>query len=676
MSNEHKPYISPSTILPEITLKAIVLGFILSAVLASANAYLGLYLGMTVSASIPAAVVSMVVLRFFRRSNILENNIVQTSASAGESLAAGVIFTFPALVIMGYWQGFNYLETALIALCGGVLGVLFTIPLRQALIVKEKLKFPEGIATAEVLKIGTQGGQLIKYLISGSIVGAVVKFVIDGFHLWSGKFELGTIVAKSKGFLYFGVNLSPAVMAVGYIVGLNISLLVFIGGAISWYFGIPYLVGVHGADHYILEIMEAKPSILSPADVSVKAIGMHVWSNYIRYLGVGGMIVGGLWAIISIRSSLVNAVKQGFAAFKKTNEAGAKTLRTEYDTPMSWVMIGVGVMIIPIFIIYYREVASMEISALMSILMVIAGFLFSAVAGYMAGLVGSSNNPISGVTIATILTSALILAALVGTDSEIGAASSILIGAVVCCAAAIAGDNMQDLKAGHILGATPRNQQIMQMVGVLAAAFSLPWVMDQLHTAYGIGSSNLPAPQASLMMSVAQGIFGGELPWGTIGIGAGIGILIIIADQVLAARGSSFRMPVLAVAVGMYLPLYLDTAILFGGVIAWLIHRRTKSMVSLDADKKLQADNSGLLFASGLITGEALLGIALAIIFVYFKPTAEEMGVEANEIMKLFKEPLAPRWAAMLQAVGFAVLLAICYYLYRIVVKGYEKISA
>ena len=633
--SKHKPFIPASTILPETTVKAIILGFILSALLAAANTYMGLLLGMTVSASIPAAVISMAVLKMFKRSNILENNIVQTAASAGESLAAGVIFTMPALVLMGYWTHFNYLETTLIALSGGVLGVLFTIPLRHALIVEEDLKFPEGVATAEVLKAGNDGGSFLKYLVYGSVFGGGVKFIIEGLKLWSSHFEVATII-KGKGFLYFGTYLTPAVMAVGYIVGLNISFLVFLGGAIAWYIAIPSIVAYNGV----------------PEGVDAATYGGQLWSTQIRYLGVGAMIVGGLWAVISIRSSLISAVKQGFAAFKAMRDGAAKAIRTEYDTPMSWVLIGIGALIVPIFIIYVREIHNVPISALMSILMIFAGFIFSAVAGYMAGLVGSSNNPISGVTIATILTTSLILAALLGTDSDIGAASAIMVGAVVCCAAAIAGDNMQDLKAGHVLGATPRNQQIMQMVGVIGGAVVMAPVLNLLNDAWGIGSKALSAPQASLMMSVAEGVFGGELPWDIISVGAGIGALIIIADQILAKRGSSFRMPVLAVAVGLYLPFYLDSAIFIGGVISWLTHKYfTKKGLEEGSTARSNGENAGLLFASGLITGEALIGVGLAI----------PIAITSNDkVLRLFDITLP-------DAVGFAVLLGACAWLYQIV---------
>jgi putative OPT family oligopeptide transporter len=655
MQPEHKPYIPASTILPEITVKAIVLAIVLSAILGAANAYMGLFLGMTVSASIPAAVMSMAILRMFRSSNILENNGVQTAASSGEALAAGVIFTLPALILMQYWTEFNYWETTLIAGCGGVLGVFFTIPLRNALIVKEQLMFPEGLATAEVLKAGTEGGSFMKYLLVGSALGGGIKLFIEGFKLWPGTFEASALV-KGKGFLYFGTYLTPAVMAVGYIVGLNISLLVILGGAITWYVGIPTHIAINGV----------------PEGTELMDHAGWLYKYQIRYLGVGAMIVGGLWAIISIRKSLASAVREGIAAFKRGKDHHSTILRTEYDMPIQWIMIGIGVLIVPIFIIYWRQIEMLHISIFMTILMFIGGFVFSAVAGYMAGLVGSSNNPISGVTIATILSSALILAALLGTDSPVGAASAIMIGAVVCCAAAIAGDNMQDLKSGYELGATPKYQQYMQIIGVVTAAFVMAPVLNLLNNAYTIGSDDLPAPQSTLMMSVAQGVFGGELPWAYIYGGMGIGAVIIVIDQLLARRGSNFRMPVLAVAVGMYLPMYLDTAIFFGGLIAWLVDRYFKKQSLVTADRtsakldipnanieletrKGNAEKAGLLFASGLITGEALLGVALAIPF--------GISEKKDDALKLIDNPL-PDW------IGLGIFLACCSGLYYAVVKS------
>ena len=646
MSEPNKPYIPASTVLPETTVKAFILGALLSVILAAANAYLGLFAGMTVAASIPAAVISMVVLKLFKKNNILENNIVQTAASAGEALAAGAIFTFPALVIMGHWTEFKYWETMLIALCGGVLGVLFTIPLRSALIVEQNLKFPEGVATAEVLKSGEEAGKSVRYLVTGAVLGAILKFSEGGLRLWGAVSETATTFGN-KLYGYVGLNLSPALMAVGYIVGLRISFLIFLGGAFSWWVAMPIYLWINGI----------------PAGDSLVAVGGEVWSTQIRYLGVGAMLVGGLWAIISLVKPIVAAIKNGIAAIKNKT-GGNNAIRTERDLPMGQVLIAIVAMIIPIFIIYLREIQQVPITLFMSVIMIIAGFIFSAVAGYMAGIVGSSNNPISGVTIATILTSSLILLALMGKDSASGPVAAIMIGAVTCCAASIAGDNLQDLKAGYVLGATPRSQQIMLMVGVGAAALALPVILNLLNTAYGIGAqsgreSALQAPQASLMASVAWGVFKGGLPWVMVYIGMAIGIIIIIIDQIQAARKSEYRVPVLAVAVGIYLPFDLGSAVLVGGLVAWAVTRfQKKNPSKADPDVKTasaRSETTGLLFASGLITGEALIGILLAVPIVIWERNVFDLHLALPGLL------------------GLACLLGVCFWLYKTSVGSFMK---
>ena len=651
---DHKPYVDAGTRLPEITVKAVFLGALLSIVLSAANAYFGLFAGLTVSASIPAAVISMAVLKLFKTSNILENNLVQTAASAGESLAAGVIFTIPALVIMGYWEEFNYFETMMIAMCGGVLGVLFTIPLRNALIVKEQLKFPEGVATAEVLKTGEEGGKSVKYLVWGSLIGAAFKLGDSAMALWNGLFEKAALV-QQKFYLYFSLNLSPALVAVGYIVGLNISTLVFIGGVITWWIAMPVYISSNGFEAVAQELVNVG-KFAAVSDVTADNLGGALWSAKLRYLGVGAMVVGGLWALLSLAGTLGTAIKSGMDAFKKGGTKMSDVIRTELDTPMSWVIIGVGVLVVPIFIIYQGVIMNVPVSLTMALIMIVAGFLFSAVAGYMAGLVGSSNNPISGVTIATILSASLILSALIATDGAAsGAAGAILIGAVVCCAAAIAGDNMQDLKAGHVLGATPFKQQIMQMIGVIAGALAIPFVLNALLLAYGMGAptaetpNSLTAPQATLMQSVAEGIFGtGQpIPWNIVYVGAAIGVLIIILDQVQKARGAEFRFPILAVAVGLYLPFELDSSIFIGGVLAWMLTKSTKSALN-----KKEGDNAGLLLASGLITGEALMGIFIAIAIV----AGVQMGTPHDLVF-------------VYENIGLVILLLIMLLIYRIVNK-------
>lgn len=589
--------------LPQLTVKAIVLGIVLSIVLAGANAYLGLFAGLTVSASIPAAVISMAILSFFKRSNILENNIVQTAASAGESLAAGVIFTLPALILLGYWDAFDNLWVMAIAGLGGLLGVLFTVPLRRSLIVEERLTYPEGTATAEVLRVGDSARAKasntgIAYLAWAGVCGAVAKLCETGLRIWEGTAQAAGFLGKGT-IAYAGANLSPALLSVGYIVGLNIALLVLVGGAISWYVAIPI---------YSTFFLEGNPALQAVAEQGAVDLAFAIWTSQIRYLGVGAMLVGGIWALVSMRGSIISGVRSGLAQYR--SGAMAATVHTERDTPMPLVLGGIALFIIPIFALYVLVVDSAPVALAMTLVMVVAGFLFAAVAAYMSGLVGSSNNPVSGITIATILFSALLLLWLLGREAEAGPVAAILIGAVICCAAAIAGDNLQDLKAGYIVGATPWRQQVMQAVGVVSAVLLMAPILNLLLQAYGIGAptperpDSLPAPQATLMASVAQGVFGGGLPWTMVAWGAGVGIVIIVVDEVLKRKGSAWRAPVLAVAVGIYLPLELAVPIAIGGVLAHITARgRTIE----------QRGRTGMLFAAGLITGEALIGIFMAI---------------------------------------------------------------
>ncbi len=600
------PHVPPGVRLPEITVKAVLLGAGLSMLLGAANAYLGLKAGMTVAASIPAAVISMGVLRLVRRSNILENNIVQTAASAGESLAAGVIFTLPALVLLGTWQEFDYLKTTVLAALGGVIGVLFTIPLRRALVIGSDLRFPEGVATAEVLKIGdrppeggrTTGGPGIGLLAAGGALGALFKLGETGLRLWNGVAEKAYWIGGTVG--YAGINLAPALTGVGYIVGLNIAILVFLGGALTWYAVIPILAAI--GNH--------------PPGADAAGIAYGLWKAEARYVGVGAMLVGGLWALIRMRGNLAAGLRASLDAYRATRGAGrVAPPRTEIDIPIPLLAAALGVCAVLLFGVFAWMTSHWLLSAFMAVVMLAAGFLFSAVASYMAGLVGSSNNPVSGVTIATILTTALLLMA-VGLDATTGPAAAILIGSAVCCAAAIGGDNMQDLKTGQLVGATPWKQQVMQIVGVLAGALVMAPVLTLLLKAYGIGpitvagQKPLAAPQATLMASVARGVFERNLPWTMVGIGMGVAVVVVAIDLLLERRGSGFRTPVLAVAVGLYLPLEMGTAMLLGGIIAWAAGRALRDR---DETTRTAPQRGGLLFAAGLITGEAVLGILLAV---------------------------------------------------------------
>ena len=570
----------------EITLKAFFLSIFLSIILSSAMVYLGLYAGMTISASIPAAIMSMGILRLFKNSNILENNIVQTAASAGESLAAGVIFTLPALLLIGYWDTISYWEVTKIAMVGGILGALFTVPLRRALILKARLRFPEGVATAAVLKTGHEtdvkkSQQSLKIIGISALVGGFVKLGELAFSVWSS--ALGGAVAIKGAIFGMGASLSPSLFSVGYIVGRNIGILAFTGGLISWAVAIPiysYLYGFEGENYF------------ESANI--------IWNAKIRYLGVGAMVVGGIWSVIQLAKPLIESIQ---LSLKTLQENSDNISLEERDLPINYVFIAILAMLVPISLTYFGIIGSWSSAVILSFVMLIFGFLFSAVAAYMAGVVGSSNNPISGVTIATILFSSLLIISFFDIDSSKGAAAAILIGAVVCCAAAIGGDNLQDLKTGNIVGATPWKQQLMQLVGVVSAALTLGIVLTLLHEAYGIGSSDLPAPQAVLMTNVANGVFQGNLEWGMIYAGAILGIVIIMIDQYQAFRKADFRVPILAVAIGIYLPIELTLPIFIGGM---LNHFASKTASE-------EGKNNGLLIASGLITGEALMAIFIAV---------------------------------------------------------------
>ena len=570
----------------EITLKAFFLSIFLSIILSSAMVYLGLYAGMTISASIPAAIMSMGILRLFKNSNILENNIVQTAASAGESLAAGVIFTLPALLLIGYWDTISYWEVTKIAMVGGILGALFTVPLRRALILKARLRFPEGVATAAVLKTGHEtdakkSQQSLKIIGISALVGGFVKLGELAFSVWSS--ALGGAVAIKGAIFGMGASLSPSLFSVGYIVGRNIGILAFTGGLISWAVAIPiysYLYGFEGENYF------------ESANI--------IWNAKIRYLGVGAMVVGGIWSVIQLAKPLIESIQ---LSLKTLQENSDNISLEERDLPINYVFIAILAMLVPISLTYFGIIGSWSSAVILSFVMLIFGFLFSAVAAYMAGVVGSSNNPISGVTIATILFSSLLIISFFDIDSSKGAAAAILIGAVVCCAAAIGGDNLQDLKTGNIVGATPWKQQLMQLVGVVSAALTLGIVLTLLHEAYGIGSSDLPAPQAVLMTNVANGVFQGNLEWGMIYAGAILGIVIIMIDQYQAFRKADFRVPILAVAIGIYLPIELTLPIFVGGM---LNHFASKTASE-------EGKNNGLLIASGLITGEALMAIFIAV---------------------------------------------------------------
>ncbi|HET6602974.1 MAG TPA: oligopeptide transporter, OPT family [Xanthomonadaceae bacterium] len=633
---------------PQLTVRAVALAIVLAVILAAANTYLGLFAGLTIASAIPAAVVSMAVLRLFGGGHILENNIVQTGASAGSSIAAGVIFTLPALVILGYWDDFEYWWVLSIAGLGGLLGVLFSVPLRRSLIVDQGLAFPEGKAAAEVLRTGENPGQGVKVLGGAALLGGLGKLAAG-----SGLRVIPDTAAAAGWFgnaiAYMGTNVSPALLGVGYIVGLNIGIVVVAGGIIGWNIAIPI---------YSSFFLAGDPALSQAvAGASAEDAAYAIWSAQVRYLGVGAMLIGGIWTLISLRKSLLSGIRSGIAVARAGG--GSTVAHTERDLPMKAIGIGLLVFTLPLLGLYQAIVGEWWISLPMTLIMIVTGFLFVSVSAYMAGLVGSSNNPVSGITIATILFAALVLVVLMGPTSELGPVAAIMIGAVVCCAACIGGDNLQDLKCGYIVGATPWKQQVMLGVGAVSCALVMAPVLNLLAKAYGIGvpTEELPnpllAPQATLMASVAKGIFGGALPWNTIAIGAGIGAAIIVLDEWLKRRGSSFRVPVLACAVGIYLPLELSVPIFAGGLLSHLVERYFGANGRPEAAEKVH--RRGVLFAAGLITGEALMGIFIAVPIVA-SGTADVLALPA--------EFQFGRW------LGLLLLAAIAWLLYRAATKG------
>ena len=693
-NSTHKPYVSAGKILPEITTQGIILAIVLGILLTAANVYLGLYVGMTVSASIPAAVISMAVLRslekanFSKGTNILENNWVQTAVSSGESLAAGVIFTLPALLVMNQtsngevgWNEFPYFKTLIIALVGGTIGVLFSISLRRIFIVREKLPYPEGVACAEVLVAGEKGGSQVMPIFAGIAFGAIYKIcsslmvTVDntvkqvsfglweqgwqGFYTLKGKVDATLLwTTERKTTLYLGAELSPALLGVGYIVGPAIASFVFFGG----------LLGA-------LVIMPIASSFLNPTDAFLElASNTTTWEDYANHIngrrrmaGVGTMLVGGLYTLVIMREALMKGIKEMIDS-TNSNISEVNKIRTNEDLPARSIAITSAAMAVPMFFMVWI-ISGLFLPAFLSLIIIFtAGFLFAAVAGYMAGIVGSSNNPLSGVTIIVVILTATSFALLNsfvygGENTAELQVAVIGVAAFVACAGAISGDNLQDLKTGYILGATPWRQQIGQIVGVAAGAVAIPLVLNLLSDQ--IINGDLEAPQAFLMASITNGILGGGMDWSMVFMGAGIafclialrhpenyvnilvcsyllflfggfienaipaflfsGSLFVIGTQMWINEKGGLNISIMAVAVGMYLSLKMTVPIFIGGMIKMYVDSRftaplkksrpelfKENSTRLLEQEKERLHNPGILFASGLIAGEAIMGIGLA----------------------------------------------------------------
>lgn len=586
MKEEFKPYVPADKITPEFTVTSVIMGVLLAIIFGAANAYLGLRVGMTVSASIPAAVISMGVIRvIMKKDSILESNMVQTIGSAGESLAAGAIFTMPVLFLWakdGVTDKPSLVTIALIALCGGILGVLFMVPLRNALIVKEHgvLPYPEGTACAEVLLAGEEGGASAATVFAGMGLAAVFKFIVDGLKIIPGVITAPVKALKTE----ISAEVYPALIGVGYICGVKIASYMFAGGLIGWFVLIPAII-TFGGDTLLY------PGTDTIANMYALGGASAIWGSYIRYIGAGAVAAGGIISLIKslplIVSTFVDAVK-GIKGSKADSR-----LRTDQDLDMRFIGIGILIMILVIWLI-----PQIPVTLLGAAMIVLFGFFFGAVSSRMVGLVGSSNNPVSGMAIATLLFATLSLKA-TGDNGVHGMTGAIAIGSIICIIAAMAGDTSQDLKTGYILGATPKKQQIGELIGAVISAFTIGGVLILLDSAWGFGTTELSAPQATLMKMIVEGVMDGNLPWALVFIGVFIAIVIEILG-----------ISVLPVAIGLYLPLELSATIMIGGIIRWFVEKKAKG-------EKEKADaGSGILFCSGLIAGEGLVGILLAILAV------------------------------------------------------------
>ena len=576
-NKEFKPYIPADKVMPEMTGMSIFLGLVLAVVFGAANAYLGLMVGMTVSASIPAAVISMGIIRYvLKKDSILENNMVQTIGSAGESLAAGAIFTLPALFM---WANESdeavmpsFLTITVIALLGGILGVLFMVPLRTALIVEEhgKLPFPEGTACAEVLLAGEEGGDKSKVVFSGLGLSAIYKFLTEGFKIFPSEIHFELPALRTG----VGADVLPALVGVGYITGLKISSYLFAGGVIGWFVIIP-LISFFGGD-----------ATLAPGTTPISELdSFGIWSSYLKYIAAGAVATGGIISLLKSMPSIIKAFANGIRQFGHKEDT---IVRTNKDLPIQFLLGGVVLLILLIWLL-----PVVPVNLVGAIIIIVFGFFFATVSSRMVGLVGSSNNPVSGMVIATLLFATTILK-VTGNTGYAGMTSAICIGTIICIVAAMAGDTSQDLKTGYIVGATPIKQQMGELMGAVVAALSIGGIMLLLNKSYGFGEGGLAAPQASLMKMVVEGVMNGTLPWDLIIIGVAIAIVIEIMG-----------LPVLPVAIGLYLPIHLSVPMFIGGLIREYFERKKSDKETID---------KGVLYCSGLIAGEGIVGILIAVL--------------------------------------------------------------
>lgn len=602
---EFKPYVDPSSRMKELTARAVGLGVVMAVVLGTANAYVGMKAGLTVSAVFPAAVVAMAALRIVRGS-ILEENIARTTASVGEALVAGAIFTIPAFVITGVWGELDYLKSSLIMLIGGLLGVLYVTILRRSLVSEAGLPFPESVAATEMVKAGQKGQSGAKYVFGAMGLAAVwelfknpngIQFVQDSGKTFvsfaKSKIEiLGDKFSYSGGFLFESPAASPMLAGVGFIVGPRISSVLFAGSVMGWLLLVP--IGI---------FLNPDLNTLIESGKSWLDIGEEIWLRQVRPLAVGTMIVASFYTLYNMRSALIIGITKAFGDIGKVKASSEAVSRVDRDLNFKKVIGAIIALGVPVFLLYLWFSGSVGGSISLTILMIIIGFLFAAVAGYLVGLVGSSNNPISGLTLSSLLIAALMVV-FIGVTGPAGIAAVLGVAGVVCCAAGVSGDMMQDLKVGHLLGGTPWKMQVSEIIGVIVAALVLALPMQLMHKAYVIGSANLPAPQAGLMALMSQGIVGGEMAWQLVVAGMFFAIALILIKA---------PSPML-IAVGMYLPFSSTGAIFVGGIIRAILDRAMQKK-NASAEEKTKAENTGILLSSGFIAGESLMAVALALLF-------------------------------------------------------------
>ncbi len=656
---KHVSYVPEKTDLKEFTFRAMILGLIMAVVLGAANAYLGLKAGMTVAATFPAAVVSMAVLKIFKGS-ILEENLARTTASVGEALVAGAIFTIPAFIIAGVWSEFgtfkHYLETSAIMIVGGVLGVLFVTLLRRTMVEEAGLPYPESVAAAEIHKAGRTGGSGAKYLFGAMTIGAVVQilaklnffipvwekflpFAKTSVTFLTSRNNLISKLSGGGGFLASTPAVSPAYIGVGYIIGPRLSCIAFSGGVLGWGLFVPLLLYFTAPQ---LELaLGMTPDGVGAAAVNWTSLAFGAWKFMVRPIAVGGMIVGAAYTLYSMRKQLFGGISRSISDVKKAAESGIAQSRLQKDITFKVIFPLVGVFLIFMAALYYYFCGSVAGAIIATIVLATAGFFFAAVAGYLVGLIGSSNNPISGLTLSTLIIAALLMVA-IGVSGQAGVAAVLGVAAVVCCSCGVAGDMMQDMKVGHILGGTPWKMEVGEIIGVIVAGAVLFLPLLILHQGdinaggVGFGGKDLPAPQAGLMAMLSEGIVNGQMAWPLVISGMFMSIAFILLKA---------PSPML-IAVGMYLPLETTFAVFVGGVIRYTVDRLAAKR-KLNEPQKIRVENNGILLASGLIAGEALMGLFVAAL-AFFHITMPE----------IFENPTA--W------VGYIILALLAFYLIKV----------